>query len=253
MFEEAHQHRRLAELQALDQAGVADLDQAVLQGFVHRLRRDVAPAAVVESHPGGELNAVAVRFQDRRGGRHLEPRHRPLPGAGARQAGGDPVPQNPVLPAVRIEALAPLVGQLVAALGEDQAARGLEQVDPPAGDVAAERGVVEVGILAAQRQLEAAFAGGVAMAGAQVAAGLGKRRHDVGAERRLRSRRQPAQGEQEGKAETTASGGHGRQKSTAPAGRFLRTGGAKESSRVRATVASPAKFRPSGSEPAQAR
>jgi len=62
---------------------------------------------------------------------------------------------------------------------EDQAVLRLEKIHAPPGLVVGEGEPVEIGVLAAEGELEAAFAGGVAVAAAGVASGLGEDRHDL--------------------------------------------------------------------------
>ena len=67
-------------------------------------------------------------------------------------------------------------------LEDDQAPLGHDRVDAPAELVAGQRAVIEVRVLAAEAEPEAALAAQIAVAGAHVAAGLGEQRDDVGRE-----------------------------------------------------------------------
>lgn len=74
------------------------------------------------------------------------------------------------------------MGDLIRAFDEDEAALWGEEIHAAAGDFAGECFEIEFGILAAEGELEAAFAGGIAMTGAEVAAGFGNGGHHVVAE-----------------------------------------------------------------------
>ena len=154
----------------------------------HRLRvaaRDVRLAGHVAAA------AVAVVGDDDRLLAHSRPAHedvagmdlKPLDTVGRRvavgHAAGDPVEDLVVVARSVVEPQAALVGHLHRRLGEHQRARGLGAVEAPAGHVVEQRLVVELRIVAAQRQLEAVLALGRAVAGARGAADLVHRGQDV--------------------------------------------------------------------------
>jgi hypothetical protein len=99
-----------------------------------------------------------------------------LPGAG--RAGGDPLREHRVLARVGREADAALVGHRARGLEEEQAAARILEVDAPAQRVARHDRVVAVVVVPAERELEAALAGGRAVAGAAGAAEAGEDRLD---------------------------------------------------------------------------
>ena len=72
---------------------------------------------------------------------------------------------------------------------QNQARRGIEQVHSPLIGLAQQSIIIGRRIFAAQRKLKAAFAVLIAVACAQVAAGLRKHGHDVAIERRASSAR----------------------------------------------------------------
>ena len=157
-----------------DRAGGRVLDR-------HRLRvaaRDVRLAGHVAAA------AVTVVGDDDRLLAHSRPVHedlagvdlKPLDAVGRRvavgHAAGDPVEDLVVVARAVVEPQAALVGHLHRRLGEHQRARGLGAVEAPAGHVVQQRLVVELRVVAAQRQLEAVLALGRAVAGARGAADL---------------------------------------------------------------------------------
>ena len=154
----------------------------------HRLRvaaRDVRLAGHVAAA------AVAVVGDDDRLLAHSRPVHedlagmdlKPLDAVGRRvavgNAAGDPVEDLVVVARAVVEPQAALVGDLHRRLGEHQRARGLGAVEAPAGHVVQQRLVVELRVVAAQRQLEAVLALGGAVAGTRGAADLVHRGQDV--------------------------------------------------------------------------
>ena len=104
--------------------------------------------------------------------------------AGVGGAGLEPFQEDVVFGGADGEALAALVGEHGCGLEEDEAVPGGEEVDAAAGLVAGQGLPVEIGVLAAEGELKAAFAGGVAVTAAGVAAGLGNDGHDVAPEER---------------------------------------------------------------------
>ncbi|MEI9897720.1 MAG: hypothetical protein WDN28_28650 [Chthoniobacter sp.] len=97
--------------------------------------------------------------------------------AGIRRAVAQPAEENGVFRGVDGEPLAAFVGQGSGGLEQDEAVFRLEEIDAPPGLVAGECLPVEIGVLPAQGKLEAAFAGGIAVAPAGVAPGLGDDGH----------------------------------------------------------------------------
>jgi hypothetical protein len=93
-------------------------------------------------------------------------------------------------------------------LQQDEALLGLDGIDPAAPLVAGESEPVEVRVLAAQGELQSAFALAVSVTGPEVATGLAHHSHDVGAKLRRPQRKQ--QGKQE--ATLTQKHGHAEEK-----------------------------------------
>jgi hypothetical protein len=71
------------------------------------------------------------------------------------------------------------VGHLAARLTKNEALIGIHEAEAAAAHIARQRQVVRVGVLAAERELEAAFAVAIAVAGALVAARPGKHGDDL--------------------------------------------------------------------------
>ncbi len=90
----------------------------------------------------------------------------------------DPADEHPVLPAVLLQPLAPLVGDRQRRLLEDLAPLGDLEVDP-VGVVLQQRLVVHLEVVAEQREPEAALPLERAVAGAAVAAEPAQQREDV--------------------------------------------------------------------------
>ena len=68
---------------------------------------------------------------------------------------GDPGVNDPILPRVDLEPLAPFVGHLAGRLLQDEAAFGIDDVNSSAEGAASERGVIARGVVAEEAQVEA--------------------------------------------------------------------------------------------------
>ena len=158
----------------------------VLDG--HRLRVAAGDVRFAGHVPAA---AVGVAGDDDRLLAHPRPVHedlagvdlQPLDAVGRRvavgHAAGDPVEDQVVVARAVVEPQAALVRDLHRRLGEHQRARGLGAVEAAAGHVVEERLVVELRVVAAERELEAVLALGRAVAGARGAADLVHRGEDV--------------------------------------------------------------------------
>ena len=148
-----------------------------------------------ELHPARDILGVAVREvradqerllgadgQPRGRGKHFEARHRRIALRRRRRAGRDPVGNHVILGRARREALAAAVRDGQRRLQQHQAGRRIDLVDAPRARLPRQRQVVELGVVAPQRQLEPVLSGRRAVAGAGVAAGLREHGHDVIAE-----------------------------------------------------------------------
>ena len=74
-------------------------------------------------------------------------------------------------------------------LEQREAFLGFDEVHPPPALLPRERQPVEIGVLPAQRELEAALAVRIAVAAARVASRLAQHRHDIAPEFHLRTPR----------------------------------------------------------------
>src|SRR5262245_44439269 len=93
--------------------------------------------------------------------------------------GGDPGAEDAVLPGVFRDADAALVGHAAGGLEQQQGVVRVDRVEPAAEDLAGQGGEVPGGVVAEQRQAEAALALEGAVAGAVRAAALPEPAHDV--------------------------------------------------------------------------
>ena len=103
LVQEAHQHARLAKLQALYQSAFAHIHEAVLQRLIDRTVSDVALRAVSKSRLHFDLHFVLRLVQNELGGRDGEPGHFRGRAVIPRQTGSDPVPQHLIFPGFGIE------------------------------------------------------------------------------------------------------------------------------------------------------
>src|SRR5262249_24511452 len=97
-------------------------------------------------------------------------------------AGLDPAPDQPVLLAVLVEALAAAVGNAAGRLHEQEALRRGGGKDAPAARLAGDGLMVEGGVKAEQRQLEAVLPARLAVTAAGIAAELAQDGDDLGLE-----------------------------------------------------------------------
>src|SRR5262249_48591207 len=91
----------------------------------------------------------------------------------------DPFPEDLVLPGTRGEAPAAAVRRLPGGLEQEQAAVGIGRIDAAAEEIAGDRGVVLLRLVAEKRQAEAALALERTVAGAGVASHAAEEAHQV--------------------------------------------------------------------------
>ena len=171
----AHEQCALAPAQACgDRAGGAVLDRhrlRVAAGYV-RFAGHVATAAVAVVGDDDGLLPHRGPVHEDLAGVDLEPLDPVQAGVAIGDAGGDPVEHQVVVARAVDDPLAALVRDLHGRFGEHQGAGGLGAVEAPSRHVVEQGLVVELGVVAAQRELEAVLALGGAVAGALRAADL---------------------------------------------------------------------------------
>ena len=186
-----HVDGRLAVALHLDEAGVADLGHRLVAGGVAGPPRHVLHGPVREARLHRELQLVAFGEHAARG-RDLHAADARVRLGGGRHAGGDPGRDHPVLGRAHLEAAPAHVGDRTGGLEKDEAPRRLQRVGAPAGGLARQRHVVGLGVVTAQRQLEAVLARGGSVTGAGVASHLGHHGDDVVAEADVGGQRRQA-------------------------------------------------------------
>ena len=165
----------------MDDAGAIDADDQVGRledGQAGHVARRPSEKAAVTCEP----DFVGRLGQHGLSRRHVEPLQNGAAGRVGGAAGGDPAAQDAVLAGADVEALAALVGDGGRRLEEDEAVFGMEAVGTAGELIARQDGEVEIGILAAERELETVLAVLVAVAGALIAAAARQHGHDLVAE-----------------------------------------------------------------------
>jgi hypothetical protein len=174
-------NRRLAELFAMHEAAMAGADGGIGR-LVDRKPGHIATRAVDESGRDLQLHVIVRIDEDRFRRRPRDAGELWQTCIGSLRSGRDPIPQDAVFQRVVFEPHPPFVCQLAARLGQNQAGVRIEEIEAPLRCIARQGRVIPRRIFAAKRELEATLAVGIAMAGAQVAAGLGENRHHVAVE-----------------------------------------------------------------------
>ena len=174
----ADQNRRLPETAALHQTVRTHRRQRAHRR-IHRLFRSVARRPVGEPRRHAEPHRLLRSDQDAVARRDLQTLERRRGRRIGRHAPRDPITQHAIRLGVNVEATAPFVRDLAGRLEQHQAPVRIEPIDPAPQPIAREHKAVEVRVLAAQRQLEAALAVEIPVADARIATGLGQHRHHV--------------------------------------------------------------------------
>src|SRR5262249_49162848 len=143
-----------------------------------RLPGHVAYTAVAVLGEDGELlNLVLLEGAVPR--RHSQLDHLRGVGCRGRRAGSDPLAEELIFVAFRVHALAAAVRHLARRLAQDQALIRSRREHTPAARLLGDGVVVETGVEAKERQLEAVLTTGLPVTAAGVAAQPAEQRHDL--------------------------------------------------------------------------
>ena len=194
-IEHRHRQRRQIALVAHQQRGFADAragDRCIVNGghvggvaFDHGQLGDVAGAAIGVDRRDFDGRGLAGRFHEDLLRLDLQPPDAVFGGIAEGDALRDPVIDGLVVLRVRFEAKTAAVRDLLRRFGEHQAARRLGAIEAAAGEIVEQRFVIELRIVAAQRELETVLPLGRAVAGARCAADFIEDRRDVAQEGRI--------------------------------------------------------------------
>ena len=182
MGREAGHHEGLAAAAGGDEPRGVDLRRAIVVREKDRQRRHVAVGAVGILREHGELLRGVRPVEHGLAGVEFDGHDRGRRTRIILRASFEPLLQGGVVGVVGPESGAARVGHGGGRLGEQQTLGGEGEVDPPSTDLAGESVVVGLGVEAEEREPEAVFAAGRAVATAGVAAVSHEDRHHIAAE-----------------------------------------------------------------------
>ena len=150
-----------------------------IRRLINREPRHVALRAVGEFRGRAQLDFHHRLDEHALGRGDLQLHQLRRPRAGIRRTVAQPVQKNRGLRRARCKPLSAFVRERRGRLEDEQTFFRLDEIHPPPALLAGHRQPVEIGVLSAQRELEATLAAAIPMTPAGVATGFGKHGHHV--------------------------------------------------------------------------